>query len=130
MPRATLALPPPRRAEGLVAGSGPVVLDASHALPFQTVANSSAPSVTQAIPPPVPPRLRPPTPPFVTIVKKFPNYVGEWEPEPNDVAWDEEEMRYFDARFNWEERQIAGEDPGAPPMPPAKWSGAVLDTPK
>lgn len=129
MPRATLAISPPRR-QSVNAGSSPVAPDASHPLPFQTVTNTSAPGTAQGAPPPVPPRLHPPTPTFVTIVKKFSNYVGEWEPDPNDEAWDEQEMRYFDARFEWEGRQIAGEDAGAPPEPPANWSGPELATPE
>ncbi len=127
IPRAALATSPQRRAESINPGSGPIVLDASRLLPFQTIANASAPSAVPGTPPPVPPRLHPP---FVTIVKKFPNYLGNWEPDPADEAWDEEDMRYFDARFEWEERQIAGEDAGDPPEPPAKWSGPVPATPK
>lgn len=129
IPRVRLATSPTHRAEICNGGSAPYVPNAPRPLLFQTVANTSdSPGLAGGAPPPVPPRLHPPT--FVTIVKKFPNYVGVWEPDPNDEVWDEEEMHYFDARFGWEERQIAGEDAGKPPEPPAKWSLPLLVTPE
>ncbi len=41
-----------------------------------------------------------------------------WGSDFDDVSWTQEEQDYFDARFRWEDRQMAGVSGEKPPVPP------------
>lgn len=45
-----------------------------------------------------------------------------WGPDFDDVSWTKEEQDYFDARFDWEDRKMAGVVGEPPPVPPRSWA--------
>lgn len=51
-----------------------------------------------------------------------------WGSDFDDVSWNSEWQAYFDARFDWEGRQIAGVVGEKPPVPPRE--GPKASTPE
>ncbi|WP_282297754.1 hypothetical protein [Stenotrophomonas sp. PS02289] len=45
-----------------------------------------------------------------------------WGSDFDDVSWTKEEQDYFDARFDWEDRKMAGVEREPPPVPPRSWA--------
>ena len=45
-----------------------------------------------------------------------------WGSDFDDESWTKQEQDYFDARFDWEDRKMAGAVGEPPPVPPRSWA--------